>query len=622
MYITTLKLKSFKSFDNAEFKFGDINILEGKNGTGKSAVKDAIIFCFFNRTADGLLTKADKSIKEGEKKATVEVTFANGESLRRDRSENSTRLSYLDSSQSDEDSDINQRQIEDIIKIDYDTFQCVFNIGYFMSLPDKDKRETMLKLAKPIDRQKLFEKFRIGKEIIDKYNLKVVNIQGQYKEFLKEKRELEHALDITKLFIQNVKEIKIPKAEHKDQSDILTKQENIFTNGIKINEAWKEYENRLSENNLVQDRNKETEKKIKKIKIEEITKPSNIKVIALYKERERLLDEKEQLSKMSPKIILINQLKTQINELKNIISIPEGKCPTCFQEISPEHKDKISGYNSEILGKKEELDKRLEQAKIDWEKEYAAIEKKTEELKQQIAKEESNYDVQWECFKKNEENKIEIRVLKARIQDIKELEKPKIPKVDIDKLQADREKIKEAQGKYIVEKTEIKSLEKRNNNELEKKSEFLKKKKNLEKELEEIKYICSVFSPKGLPSEEMRMKLEPIIETMNEFLPKSKIELLELLKNGMEYREVFQVFVKGKEYARMSTGEKKKVDIAMSKVINRLSGKKLNMFFIDNAESIDKIPDLVSQTFLASVTQDEKLKLTVKKAEEKKSLPF
>jgi DNA repair exonuclease SbcCD ATPase subunit len=622
MYISKLKAKNFKGFEKAEFEFGDVNILEGKNGTGKSAIKDAIIFCFFNRTADGLLTKADKLIKEGEKKAMVEITFSNGEALRRDRSGNSTKLSYLDSSQSDEDSDINQKQIEDIIKVDYDTFQCIFNVGYFMSLPDKDKRVMMLNLAKPIDRQKLFDKFKIGKEAIDKYNLKLTNIPGQYKELLKEKKETEYAIDITKLNIQNLEEIKVPKAEHKDQTEALRKAEDKIDEAVKANRDWDEYKEKLSDISLVIERNKEIENKIKETKIEEITKPTNAKVVALYKERERLLDEKEKVSKNSNTVELINKLTRQINELQSTISIPEDICPTCHQTIEPSHKDSVAAKNKQIMEEREGLTHALGIAQIQFDKELEEYDKKIDILKQQILQEEADYDDQWTKFKKNEENKIDVRVLKARIQEIKEPKKPETPPVDILKLQEDREKIKEAQGKYIAEKTEILSLEKRKDDELQKKAELLTKKKTLEDELAEIKYLCNVFSPKGLPSEEIRMKLEPIMEIMNEFLPKSKIELLELLKSGMEYREVFQVFVRGKEYARMSTGEKKKVDIAISKAINKLSGSKLNMFFIDNAESIDKIPDLVAQTFLASVTQDEELKLTTRKAEEKEVSPF
>lgn len=622
MYISKLRAKNFKGFEKAEFEFNDVNILEGKNGTGKSAIKDAIIFCFFNRTADGLLTKADKLIKEGERKAMVEITFSNGEALRRDRSGNSTKLSYLDSSQSDEDSDINQRQIEDIIKVDYDTFQCIFNVGYFMSLPDKDKRVMMLNLAKPIDRQKLFDKFKIGKEAIDKYNLKLTNIPGQYKELLKEKRETEYAIDITKLNIQNIEEIKIPEAEHKDQTEALQKAENKIDEAVKANRDWDEYKNKLSDISLIKERNTEIENKIKETKIEEITKPTNAKVVALYKEREKLLDEKEKLSKSSDKVDLINNLTRQINELQSTISIPEGICPTCYQAVEPSHKNKITERNKQILEEREKLSVELDKIQVVQETKLTGYDINIENLKQQIVQEEADYDDQWAKFKKNEENKIDVRVLKARLQEIKEPKKPETQPVDILKLQQDREKIKEAQGKYIAEKTEILSLKKRKDAELQKKADLLAKKKTLEDELAEIKYLCNVFSPKGLPSEEIRMKLEPIMEIMNEFLPKSKIELLELLKSGMEYREVFHVFVRGKEYARMSTGEKKKVDIAISKAINKLSGSKLNMFFIDNAESIDKIPDLVAQTFLASVTQDEELKLTTSKAEEKETTPF
>jgi DNA repair exonuclease SbcCD ATPase subunit len=622
MNIKKLTLSNFKRFDKSEFEFGDINILEGKNGTGKSAIKDAIIFCLFNRTADGAVTKTEKLIKSGERNATVEMVFSNGESLKRVRSRTSTKLSYLDSSQTEEDSNINQEQIEDIIGTDYDTFQCVFNVGYFMSLPDKEKREIMLRLAKPIDRQALFEKFQIGKDLIKKYGLKATDIQGQYKEFLKEKRELEHFIEVKNLELQNIEDIKIPKMEFKDQSDILTKTENLLAEGIRANESWREYNNKLSDISLIQAKNKEIEDSIKNIEIEEINKPSNSKVVALYKEREKFLEEKEQLSKSSPHLILINQLKEQINELKNIVSIPQGKCPTCLQEISDEHKNKVNEYNSEIIGKKGALDKRLEQAKVEWKKEYDSIEEKIKKLAEQIVEEETNYDVQWIKFKENEENKTTLRVMKARIQEVKEPKKPETQKADIEKLQDDREKFKVAQGKYIVQKTEVESLEKRLLAETAKKNELTEKKKTAEEELKEVKLLASIFSPKGIPAEEMRMKLEPIVALFNEMIPDSKIELLEIMKSGMEYREVFQVFVKEKEYIRMSTGEKKKVDIAISKIINKLSGSKLNIFFIDNAEAIDKIPNLVTQSFLARVTQDKELKLTVEKSEEKEISPF
>jgi hypothetical protein len=53
-----------------------------------------------------------------------------------------------------------------------------------------------------------------------------------------------------------------------------------------------------------------------------------------------------------------------------------------------------------------------------------------------------------------------------------------------------------------------------------------------------------------------------------------------------------------------------KVDIAISKLLDKLSGQETNMFFIDHQESITgELPKLEGQIFYAKVSEDKNLKL-------------
>ena len=140
--------------------------------------------------------------------------------------------------------------------------------------------------------------------------------------------------------------------------------------------------------------------------------------------------------------------------------------------------------------------------------------------------------------------------------------------------------------------------------------EVLKQNAILIKSLDDLTKLIKIFSPHGIRSEEMRIKLDPILTLFNKYIPNSKIETLQILKNEMHYKEVFQVFSEGKEYSKMSLGEKTKIDICISKIIDQLCGDKIKTYFIDNAEIIDKLPEIRKQTFAAKVNKlDLKIKI-------------
>lgn len=126
----------------------------------------------------------------------------------------------------------------------------------------------------------------------------------------------------------------------------------------------------------------------------------------------------------------------------------------------------------------------------------------------------------------------------------------------------------------------------------------------------DLKLIVDALSPKGIKATQMRQKMEYVLKPLREYIPSIDIQTLQALKTKDDYKEVFKILVNKVEYRYLSTGERKRVDIALSQVINELSGNTVDMYFLDDAELLDlEDPIEGGQTFYAFVTNGE---LTIK----------
>lgn len=138
--------------------------------------------------------------------------------------------------------------------------------------------------------------------------------------------------------------------------------------------------------------------------------------------------------------------------------------------------------------------------------------------------------------------------------------------------------------------------------------ELQKETKNLELEISDLTKVIGIFSPNGLPAIEMDLKLKPILKFLQKEIPGLDIKTLEEVKSTLEWKETFRVFVNNVQYNNLSTGEKIKVDIAMSKLLNKISGETINMFFVDHVECLTgKIPTLPGMTLSAEVSESKHL---------------
>ncbi|HFC76784.1 MAG TPA: hypothetical protein ENJ27_00990 [Candidatus Moranbacteria bacterium] len=458
------------------------------------------------------------------------------------------------------DSQVAQRDIESIIP-KYEEFQAVFNVGFFMKLPDKEKRNFILNLTKKIDKEELFYKLGGKKSDIKKYQIdfsdnikdRILTLGNNAKQSL-EKAEIE---------LRSLNYMDIPDDEIVDDvSPELIRAKDTLKKRLESKrkrEQWKE------QYNLIKDKikkNDEIKKRIEELKVVGIEKPSRDK---------------------------ITKLEVEYEKLKTKIAIPKRqKCPVCFRNINDDVKKKIEGIN--------------QKNKI-----------KANKLKEQIKKLQEKYNDEMVIYNADQDAKREIEYLKNQIQDVKLPEKPKYELINEKNLKNLREKIEKLEQIDIKNRiAKEKVLQAKQHNE-----KLDKIKKKLERIIEinsekiiDLRRLYKIFSPDGIPAEEMRLKLKPIRNKFRKLIPTLEINTVKKMKDGLNTKEVFEITVDGKEYNKLSTGEKTKVDIAISVVIDNMLKQKIGIYFIDNAETLDSIPEITKegQWFISKVS-DKKFNL-------------
>jgi DNA repair exonuclease SbcCD ATPase subunit len=548
MKIKSLKLINFKSFvEEQTFEFEDTNLISGKNGVGKSTIKDAIIFCLYNRTVSGSLADSTRYISTGKQKCLVEVVFENNgqeHTVRRERTQKQTRITYRDASQSEEDSQITQETLESLIP-KYKDFAAVFNIGWFMSLTDREKRDYILELTQPVNRSHLFDKMGGTPEDLSTYSILFNDLEKTHKQLLARKLENEKDIERMKISNEQSKSIEIPELTAKDKTAELTELKKANEKAVEIDYQWKEYERVKEQNKQVLIKNKDIEVRIAKLKILDLKMPEPD----------------------------YNSLITKKHEYEKQIELPKTTCPTCLQFITPEHRNNVEKTN---LKNKVELDK----------------------INAELAKKITEYNSAMVKWKENEELKKMKLLMEGQYADpLPEPEMPpnKIARTDFTELEKEQEEfVKQSERIETLKEQELARL-----NSIESNKEVIVV---LNKENDRLRFLIEIFSPRGIPAEEMKIKLDPLQVKFKSFIPTAEITTIEMLKNEMGYKEVFHISVDGNDYAKLSLGEKTRVDISLSQIINSMLKEKIDMFFLDNSEVLDSWVSVPAQAFICKVT--------------------
>jgi DNA repair exonuclease SbcCD ATPase subunit len=562
MEIKKIALNNFKKTSKKVYELEESLVkISGKNGSGKTTIKESVIFCLYGTDEFG--GKSDKFIKNGEDMCSVEITFVNDlgfeYKLKREKTLKGSKAYFYDGSQKFEDCHVPQRDLESLIP-PIKEFLCIFNVGYFMTMDDKEKRTFMLSFTEEIDKNDIYYSLGGTKDLLEKHR-DILFKDDTYKRIIATGKEKRATFDNRSNRLEFLSPANVPETTLKDVSARIVRIEDDISKQETIQIEHAQYNNDLARVQDKLDNNKRVKEELKTLKI--------------LKDVERPTRDK------------INQLTEEKYAVETAILLPKTKCPTCLQKIKVAHKDKIERLNVKNG-------------------------EKVEKINESIKKAEEKYSQDVFLFDENEKQKVKEETLKNQIVEVVKPEKPTSKKMleeDFQKKKTTLANLRQKNMDFTMEMQEIERIEKQNSAIEKERNQIQAEIITLGEDLEDLRKLKEIFSPSGMQAEEMRRKLSPIVTKFKELIPGLTIDTVEALKTVVGLKEVFKVKVNGRSYSKLSTGERLRVNLAMSTVLNGMITNEIGIFFIDNAESLDKLPELPKGQVFVSTVSNDKLKV-------------
>lgn len=505
MFLQYIKLKNFKSYPDTEIgfdlSFKGIELIVGENGSGKTTVFDAIIWCLYGRSS---VNAAEIINRKNKKNCKVEVGFIinnqNYSVLRyREHDTHGNKL-YLFKGKKD----ISMRTITDtenqiinLIGINYTAFTS--------SIVFTSELYTSFLRSRVSDRLKTFESI---------LSLKEINIYDKITRKFKDEIS-DNIKDIE--LEENSSEVNISTMK----SSIEDYKENIKQTLLSLKERKQKIEEELEENkkDVEEFADIDVETELNKIITFVEEKKSNKKIL------EQIEEEQDKLSNIEELVTEYNMLRSKIEEMKAINVSKEIALIDTFEKTAKENSRinlKISELRNEIINTKY-LKETLN--KLEEEKKYLIIE---------VEKIKENKDTCPTCNRPLEEGS---SVIKDLLEDYKEkLSQNKI------KFETTKKELEKADEKNETLTSEIKQLENEIVTEIDQpkyEREFLQKlsdKKNrIEKDL-------SLLEQEIETKTEKNKEITKRIENLNKQLisleePKYQQEFIENLKTQIENKK-------------------------------------------------------------------------------------
>lgn len=613
MFIKYIRTENFKGLPNKRYDFKNLNVLSGKNGSGKTSVGDAILWTIYGELAN---SKAIV-LKHGELRCGVEICInVEGKDITIERIQQQRTKGTIVKVGG---IIVTQKELEDgrlgFVLPDYRVFASSFRMGFFTDILDKnEQRNTLLSFFKSDNSHDLFIKLGGTEELLKEYNIDLSNLDQEFKRI----KELKSAI--------------------KGESERMISEEQFIKSEVdKLNDSI-ELDRKNTPNDIEQlyEKNKE--------KIESMNLSSRdelVKTVVLYNSYkagidamdiesintekgniEKFIEENRDidieiktvdiaiaLSENDTKAInmSIGECNGVLRSMKNGI-IDAGKlgtvCNLCKQEVSEEHKNKIISKTKEDIKLKES------------------------ELVELENKEKKEFTILSESKKTRSELvniKNDVSIMKNRLVELNgkidsyNQQVENIKSIDIDKINNDiidyndMLRIRDAYKEYCSYKKiiddRLATIE-RHNDKLSIIDSDIKKYGD---RLDSVEKIYKILSPSGMQSEDMRNRIENVYSTIKGFGDGLTIQTLDTVKSSGELKEVFILKYKDVEYEHLSDGEKIKVQLIICKLFNILANNIVGCIFFDKLELLDGYSRDVKfdgQMFIAVISDEQSLLLS------------
>lgn len=547
-----LIINNLKVIESLTIEFSANTKITGRNGVGKTTIKEAITFVLYGRINNS--DRIDDSIREGQRDAKVTAVFSINDKdiiITRTRSKAGSKLEI--NARPSEQSDINA------LFGSHDEFVSANFVGEFMKFPEVDRRAMLMNLFPKADRAELFKELT-GEDpsLVD-----LDNLEATEKRLKKEKNDKDVELNLlsiqkeqlnTDLFKLKDELVNTEAQKQEDQSDKIAK--------------------------LVQ---KTNDIMMSKPQGEDFL-PKAPDTSPLTDEINKILEEISKLEKPSD---------SNMQAIKSIIEIRKSEydrskdstaCPTCkrayentdsiktrLNEIELEIKTKFEDYKREKKTYEDALAKYL--SRVD------DLNIKKANLISERNKLEFDYNTQ------TEEARLKFQEAIAKWN------------MDIKVLTEEKEKLSQAQNIYQNQSIVLNSLREKIESTQTRIEAIMVQIKNTDTSLHDR--LLKAFGSKGIAFQEILRQEEAV----NKLLPTGiRIEFVKQNKTNDGFKPTFNVIRDSIPYQWLSTGMKMEIDMHLLNLFGEGT-----MLVVDNYESYSgSIPEELKNRQIVSLAVTKK----------------
>jgi hypothetical protein len=583
--LTKISMVGFKGYkDNVEYLLGYRTLIQGDNGLGKSTVGDAVAWALTGCNICGNERATTDLVNNNKPKLTeVVLDFLlddEPQTIIRRKKGSSNDLYWNDQK-------VTTNDISRDIFRNKDLFLSILNPYYFKDLTPKDAKQLLSDILKPVSRTDIFKE-------LGEYLEKVLLDNGfrMPETFLSDARSDLKDQEENIIFLEgkasNLNQVEIQEKKIFDDTELKSLKNEVEelnrSNGVEVELAKLEKPKNISA-------------ELSELRVQEVTIKATLNNISL---KELLPVE----AKNEKKDQLLKDYKSKKNKL-DIMESKIIKCDSCGTEIdlTKEAKEMLKQEVDEMLEQGLQLKAEIEGIEIKNNKiidnnkkikgaKEAEINKKLAAINQKRQKLLAGDEV---AQKKYEEKK-QLIIAKNATREEEVKEKINYIKTKISSLEEDQKEV-------IKFNAQIDSAIENNSKLVEDQKQNEENAKNSKNKIEQLK--LAIDAAKQYNS----IKLKKQSEQIKPYLDKVEIQFEKLTKDG-ELKEDFKILYDGKTFNQISKSQKIKASLEIANLFMNVT----NLHFpicLDDAESINVIPELDTQMIKARVTLDKEIKVEV-----------